>query len=401
MYVNLLIKKIKIKVIIYLKNKYYFLFLKNKRIIRIFSNFDSEREKNNLFSYTLSRFTFLFFFFILVCDDFQFLIQDWIIMKKSKQLPSNNLFNNHQRNLPKSSNATLPIINLSSFANFKQKFNHMATNNNNNNKPIIPTTNMPTDIRMAHIKSSTKSFNRPYASSMPKSSLSYPIAPYPLDKQQQYLQNSRYLYFVKTPTPRALSSRIPAPLLASSQQTNFPRPYNQYGHFLTYLRRQSLARIRRKQQEEEGNTDHIETTITFNSNKQSSTQSFQSTSNYSLISLTANTTSMPMISMTAKRAGRPLSSVHTIQRSLTNYRLNSLQQSSSLSPTPTPIIKNSIDNHVFPLTSSSLLITPRNSVNDEVTMPPIRIPYDFNFNDDIINYNKDIKYQGQTLSTVV
>lgn len=258
----------------------------------------------------------------------------------------------------------------------------MATNN----KSTIPPNNIPLDVRMARIRS----FHRPYATSMPKSSLSYPMVPQLPDKQPQ--KKSRYLYVVKTPTHRIISSRTPTPQPSQTQQPNPPRPYTQYGHFLAYLRRQSLARMRRKQEEEEGNTDHIETTITLNLNKQSSIQSFQSTSSYSLASLTSDTTSMPMISMTAKRAGRPSSS---LQRSMTNYRLNAYPKS------PSPVMKASIDDQLVPLTSSSLLTTPRNSVVDDMTIPPIKIPYDLNFNDDLMNYNNGIKYRGRTLSTAV
>jgi hypothetical protein len=325
-------------------------------------------------------------------------------MKKGKQLPSNNLFHNHQRNLPMTSNATLPIITLSSFSNFTQKFIQMPTNN----KSTIPANNIPTDVRLSHIKSSTRSFHRPNISSMPKSSFNHPTISNRSNNQQQ---NSRHLYVVNAPTPtltrRIISARIrnnnnSTPVLLppeqQQQQPNLSRPYNQYGHFLAYLRRQSLARMRRKQEEEEGNTDHVETTITLNLNKQPSAQSFQSTSNYSVTSVATDTSLVPMISMTAKRSGKLSSSYRPVQRSISSYRFNTFRQ------TPSPIPKSSMDDQLFSLTSSSLLVTPRNSVEDDISMPPIKNLHKLNLNDDMLKYfyiNDDsgIKYQKPMIST--
>ncbi|CAF2074844.1 unnamed protein product, partial [Rotaria magnacalcarata] len=95
---------------------------------------------------------------------------------------------------------------------------------------------------------------------------------------------------------------------SSQQQQALPRPQYQYGHFLAHLRRQSLARLRRKQEQEQGLSDTIETKITLNLNRHPSTQSFQSLSNQSLTSLATDSSLMPTISITASRAGRPFSS---------------------------------------------------------------------------------------------
>jgi hypothetical protein len=310
-------------------------------------------------------------------------------MKKRNQLPAKNLFNNHQRNPAISSNVTLPIIPQSSLLNFKRKIIQMATNN----KSTVPSNNIPTDFRMTQTKPFTRNLNRSNTLSMPKSTLNNPtISPH----SNNHRQNTRYLYLINRATTyhQTVSTRIPnnnsTPVLPS-QSSIFPRPYSQYGHFLAYLRRQSLARTRRKQEEDEGNIDHIQTTITLNLNKPLSRQSLQSTSRNSLTLLTIDP---PMISMTAKRSGRFTSSYLPIRRSITPYRLNPFRQ------TPSPITKNSIDEQLITLTSSSLLITPRNSVENDSTMSPIKNPFELYLNDDMLNNNR-IKHQRQIISTSV
>jgi len=310
-------------------------------------------------------------------------------MKKRNQLPPKNLFNNHERNLLISSNATLPIIPSSSFSNFKQKSIQMATNN----KSTIPSNNIPTDFRMIHTKPHTRNLNRSNVALMPKSS-SYPIISSRSNNQRQ---NPRYLYLINTATTYhgTVSTRIPnnnnSISVSPPQSPILSRPYSQYGHFLAYLRRQSLARTRRKQEEEEGNIDHIQTTITLNLNRQPSIQTFQSTSRNSLTLLTQDP---PMISMTAKRSERISSSYLPIQRSIKPYRLNLFGRS------PSPITKNSIDEQLLTITSSSLLMTPRNSVEDDETMSPIKNPYELYLNDDMLNDNR-IKHHRQIISTAV
>ncbi len=217
----------------------------------------------------------------------------------------------------------------------------MATNHKSISHP-------PTDSRMVQSKS--------YTPSMPRSSWNYPTKS---QRSNYHSPNARYLYVINTPiqTQRTISARKHPPPIVAQQQPILPRPYTQYGHFLSYLRRQSLARTRRKQQEEEGVSAHVETTITFNFNRQPSTQTFQSTSYPSLASVTTETSSMPTISMTAKRAGRSSSSSH---RPRTTYRLKTCRPISPLIPT------NFLDDPLF--TSSSVLITPRNSMVDETTM---------------------------------
>jgi hypothetical protein len=315
---------------------------------------------------------------------------------RKKQVPENNLFNNHHGNLSKSPDATLPIIalTLSSRSNFKPKIIRMASNN----KSPRLTNHSPTDFRMTPIKAHIRNLNRSNASSLPKS---FNQPPNNIRTTQQQQQNPRCLYVLKTATSfhRTVSARIPnqstpvPPQQQQPQQITAPRPYNQYEHFLAYLRRQSLARQRRKQQEEEGHTDHVETTITLNLNKQSSTHTFQSTSHNSISSILTDLTPVPSMSITAKRTTRLPSSHRPLHRSITTYP-----------QTPTPTCKTPIDDQIY--TSSSVLVTPRNSVVDDPSMPPVSKHHGFHLNDDMLNYSyvndeNEIKYQGQMLSTAV
>jgi hypothetical protein len=285
------------------------------------------------------------------------------IMKKRMQISSNNLFNNDQGNLPMSSNATLPIIALSSCSDFKQKVIQMPTNN----KHILP------DLRTKQIKTNTRSFNRLNPSFIPNPSY-MPNSSTTSHRWSNQQQNTRYLNFNTpkssegTASNRYNSNRVP-------QQPFIPHLDSEYGHFLTYLRRQSLARLRRKQQEEDGITDHVETTITLNLNEQ---QPFQSTSHYSFTSATTDTTAVPMISITAKRAVRPPLSYHLLPPLSTTHRSNN-----TIRPCLPPISKNSLDDQLF--TSSSLLITPRNSIADDSIRSPILEPYELYLNDDMLH----------------
>ncbi|CAF1549674.1 unnamed protein product [Rotaria sp. Silwood1] len=323
------------------------------------------------------------------------------MLKKRKSLKSNNLFNNYQRNRPKTCKGTLPIITVPSFSNFTEKLLHMATN-----KKSTTPFNTSNESSTTQIKSRTFNYNRSNVTIKSKPSITYPtttIRPttsYRSNYQSQ--QNTQFLYVVNTPTStthQPISPHIantyfnPSP--QQQQHQNSQRPQYQYGHFLAHLRRQSLARTRRKQ--EQGITDHIETAITFNSNKN---QTFQSPSNYSLVSLTSDSSSTPTISITAKRAIRPLSNYRQFQRSIKNFRLNSFQQSQSSLTS-----KELIDNQLLSLQSSSLLITPRNSVVDDTgTSTIVKPSYDLHINDDMLNYcyvsgDSGVKYQGQMFPT--
>ena len=324
-----------------------------------------------------------------------------LLMKTRKQPPVNNLFNNYQRNHSVTSNSTLPIVTVSSFSNFKEKFIQMASHNN---KSVI-LSNPSNDARITSMKSRTPYPNRVNSSTVSKSSVYFPTTnsrPTTSQRPNTQQQHNRLLYVVNTPisTHRIISAQPvnqnlkPSPP-PSQQQTNLSRPQSQYGHFLAYLRRQSYARLRRKQAEEAGNTDNIETTVILNLNKHPSTQTFQSPSNHSLTSVTADISPRPTISITAKRAGRPVSSYNQLQRSLTSYRLSAY---------PHTTLKTTMDAQILSLSSSSLLITPRNSVVDDETMSPIANPP--HLNNDMLNYchvsnHTGIKYQGHMLSTAV
>jgi hypothetical protein len=325
------------------------------------------------------------------------------VASKRKQAPVNNLFHNHQGNLLKSPDGTLPIIalTLSSRSNFKQKIIRMASNN----KSPRLTNHSPTDFRMTQIKSHVRNLNRSNASSIPKS-FNHPanITRITQQQQPQQQQNPRCLYVLKTATSfqRTVSARIPNQPVSvlQQQQASAPRPYNQYEHFLAYLRRQSLARQRRKQQEEEGHNDHVETTITLNLNKQSSTHTFQSTSHNSIASLITDLTPVPSISITAKPANRLPSSHRPLHRSISTYP----QIPTPICKTPTPTSKTPIDDQMY--TSSSVLVTPRNSVADDPAMPPMAKSHEFHLNEDMLSYSyindeSEIKYQGHLLSMAV
>jgi hypothetical protein len=253
----------------------------------------------------------------------------------------------------------------------------MATNNKSNISIEFPTvqikSRIPSSNLLPMMKSST-SITRPPTSQ--RSNNQQQSANSPMTSHRTLTNNSNR-----------------SPRKQQQQQSAFSHPNAQYGHFLAYLRRQTLARMRRKQQEEEGNTDNAETIITFNSNKYSSILPFQSTSNYSLNSLTTDTQSLSNISMTAKRAGQTLSTSRQLQRSTTNYRF-------SQSPP-----KYSTNDQLITLTPS-LLITPANSVVDDAAMSPAKPPYELQLNDDKLNYcyisdDSGVKYQGQMLSTSV
>jgi hypothetical protein len=192
-----------------------------------------------------------------------------------------------------------------------------------------------------------------------------------------------------------------------------PRPHPQYGHFLAYLRRQSLARIRRKQQQqEEGFTDGIDTTVTFSSTRPTPPL-FHSVSNVSFGASLHETSSLPTISLQSKRKPRTLSSYRLIPRStpssvLTNYRLNLNQTPPLKPPPPSPRIlpKKPPEDQPLPLNHKSALITPTNSVVEEAIISPTKkAPYELQLSGDMLNYcyvsDSGVKYQGQLLSSAV
>ncbi|CAF3401009.1 unnamed protein product [Rotaria socialis] len=312
----------------------------------------------------------------------------------------------------------------------------------------IPTVTSPmfTEYRLKvppsdtpHHKPRIMSSYRTSISNIPKSSLSYPTTiprpttpPYrPNYYLHQQQQGEHLLYVLKTAaiSRRAASAHIsnssnsnntmnPLPL---HQQPHFltspllPRPHPQYGHFLAYLRRQSLARLRRKQEQEAGNTDTIDTIVKFNSNK-SSLQSLQSTSNASLGTSTPEITSVPIMSLASKRRTRPTSSYHQQQRRPsssmpTNYRLTLNQSPPPRRPPPsTPSIQtprnNSSADQSLLISPKSVVLTPTNSVIDETTkLPSIKAPYELELSGDMLNYcyvsDSGVKYQGQLLCTSV
>ncbi|CAF0918632.1 unnamed protein product [Rotaria sp. Silwood1] len=305
-------------------------------------------------------------------------------------------------------------------------------------KQTTTSSTIPTEFRlklplsdMSQTKPRVMSSHRTMISNIPKSSLSYPTtiphptAPYRLNYyHHQQQQGERLLYVVKAPvTPRrSASARISSNgfnTLPLHQQPHLlaspllPRPHPHYGHFLAYLRRQSLARIRRKQEQEAGNIDNVESTIKFHSSKPI-VQTFQSTSHASLNIATQEILSMPTMSLTSKRRTRPLSSYQHVRRPSspiqTNYRLT-LNQSPSLRQPPPPsspiqqTTTKTTSNEQLHI-STSAVITPTNSVVDDIAkLSTVKAPYELQLSGDMLNYcyvsDSGVKYQGQLLSTPV
>ena len=355
-----------------------------------------------------------------------------------------NLFNHphhhqQQRSHPMQYSAVLPIISLSTFADFKEKLIPMATNNRtfkqvtSSSSPLLQyRLKMPIAEAPAS-KTRSTIHNRPAASNTSKSSSSHSTRPntphrpniHAYYQQQQQLQGASLLYIANTPiSPRRThSARIPLnptlnPLPLHQQPhlisaPLLPRPHPQYNHFLAYLRRQSLARLRRRQEHDEGNNENVETTVIFNPIKPVS-QPFQSTSNLSLGTSVPETSSMPSMSLSAKRKGRPLSSYRQLPRSSSTltgpYRLTSNQSPTLRQSTPTTAVphvatKKPTEDHSAPLASSSFLITPANSIVDETITSLKKAPYELQLAGDMLNYcyvsDSGMKYQGQLLSSAV
>lgn len=341
-----------------------------------------------------------------------------------------------QRSHPMQYSAVLPIISLSTLADFKEKLIPMATNNRTFKQvtsPSPPLLQYRLKMPIAEtLVSKTRStiHNRPAVSNTSKPSSSHSTRPstphrsniHTYYQQQQQLQGASLLYIANTPISarRTHSARIPLnptlnPLPLHQQPhlisaPLFPRPHPQYNHFLAYLRRQSLARLRRRQEQDEGNNENVETTVIFNPIKPVS-QPFQSISNLSLSTSVPETSSTPSMSLSAKRKGRPLSSYRQLPRSSSTftgpYRLTSNQSSTLRQSTPAPhaATKKPIEDRSTPLVSSSFLITPANSIVDETITSLKKAPYELQLAGDMLNYcyvsDSGMKYQGQLLSSAV
>lgn len=284
--------------------------------------------------------------------------------KKNLLLSTSNLCHNPPRNLP---STTLPIITLSSLSNFQENFLRMATKKN------LSTSFTPLDFRMAKIKSHIRSLSRTNA--LPLTGEHFP--PKKIQRSPNRQGKIRDVHVDSLPRfpTRTMSERIPTfpappPPLPPPSSLISLQSYNQYGHFLAYLRRKSLARQRRKREEDDGYTNHIEATIRYSFTKQPSSSSssflFQSSSNYSTVSTNTN-----LSSLTTKRTGRLPTSLRPLPQTIKMTK---------------PVLEDPL------LTSSSLLITPRNSVVDDETMSPIIKPSEFYLNDDKL----PSQYSGRT-----
>lgn len=277
--------------------------------------------------------------------------------KKNVFLSTDNLFHHPPRNQVKSSSTTLPIITLSSLSNILR----MAT------KKSPSTSFSALDFRMEKIKSHIRSLSRTNVQpvirerSPPKKIHRSPKA------------RDRHSESLPTFPNRVISARVPifpAPPPPPPSSVISLQSHNQYGHFLAYLRRKSLARQRRKrQEEEEGFTNHIEATIRYTLTKQSSS-SILFPSSSSTVSLNTN-----LSSLTTKRNGR-------------------LSTSLRAAPPKKPVLEDPL------LTTSSLLITPRNSVVDDETMFPTIKPSEFYLNDDKLRGRYSGRYKHLRTSIV-
>ena len=262
------------------------------------------------------------------------------------------------------------------------------------------------------------SSNRSATSQIPKNASIYPTlitgssTPY-YSNYHQYRQDARYLYVVN-----ALGNSHQTPLIQTSNNNlnPLPRPHPHYGHFLAYLRRQSLARLRRKREQKElDDAQSVDTAITLNSSKTTS-HSFHSMSNFSIGTLTSDVASMPAISTTSKQKSRSITPHRQLERpsssSLmpTKYRLNLNQPLPPRQTTPLRIEKEKIsDNHSSILPSKTVSATPTNSIADETNASSSsssnKTPYEVKLSGDLLSYcyisDSGVTYQGQLLSSLV
>lgn len=356
----------------------------------------------------------------------------------SSATTTSNLFFDHQRRSRITQGSTpLPIISLPSFDDFKEKLKSVSSNSISNNKHR-PTTPVIADFRLKmpraeNSTNKTRLAGRVAVTNMPKSSLSYPTTIFPSNNnsnraslfngyQKPLVQNSKYLYIVNTPisTRRTASARVSSqptstPTTATmttaaagatmSPSSLLPRSNSQYSHFLAYLRRQSLARLRRRQESEEGQHENLETTVVISPAKAPSV-TFQSASNLS-ISMTSSTDSAPNSS---RKHFRPNSSTFRLANRSNSMNNSRTQTNSNFAPLTTSLnkisTKKSHHEHVEPSTSSKVVLTPNNSIVEEIISSNIRkAPYELQLSGDVLNYcyvsDTGVKYQGQLLSSVV
>ena len=283
----------------------------------------------------------------------------------------------------------------------------------------------------SHPKSRATPPHSSVASQIPKSSIIYPaLLPRSstsyYSNHQQCPRDTRYLYVVNaygnshrtpsTQTPNPNSNPLPLHQQFSTLNPSAPpRPHLQYGHFLAYLRRQSLARLRRKQEQQElDGIESIDTAITLNSNKTPS-YSLQSMSNLSLGTSTTDAASMSTIAtVTSKQKSRPTTSHRPLQRSssllTTNYRLNLNQALPFREITSLQTLKEtSLNNHSVILPSKPIVsATPANSVinaKDAPSSSTNRTPYEVQLTGDTLSYcfvsDSGVTYQGQLLSSAI
>ena len=287
------------------------------------------------------------------------------------------------RKHPMQSSTLLPIISLSSFADCKDKLTRMTSSASPPPCPTIDT------------KPITTKSTRPPGT--PKSPFHHPRivsqAIFRADQSQSFcLMNSP---MSSNPAgPAASPKRGPTTIHSTQQQLLIPRSHPQFGRFLTYLRLQSLARMKRKQQQREGKpNDPLEAMLVVNYSRHTS-QIFQSISNLTLDALPTDYSPMP----TSKTRGQSLSPVRPLQRSTSNLIGNSRRPSvtkPSFFPTPP---RTPTEDRTCLSTPSSLLNTPRNSLADEsIVLPATGSPYEVQLTDDV--FHQASRRQPQFSST--
>ena len=215
---------------------------------------------------------------------------------------------------------------------------------------------------------------RTFPSHLSKSSLSYPTM---ITDLRSLDSSIRHKYAQPSPanTRRISSARLydhnSVPLHPLSTPL-VSRPHSQYNHFVAYLRRQSLARTRRKLEQVENNVDPLDATITFYPGTPSALA--QAATDLSLLG--------------KHRARRPPASYHSPLRS------SSLRHSAALPDESPGSFLPSIVSH-----------TPHNSfvIDPLAATQRKRSSYELQITGDMLNYcyvsDSGVKYQGQLLST--
>jgi hypothetical protein len=362
------------------------------------------------------------------------------LQKQSPMLSTTNkLFGHYQRSPTTSSSSVLSIVSTCSLADSDAEFIRIKSNNHVVVKHMPSSIHSTVDVRSkmsTHDVSSKKlpstNKHRSIMSTMKQTSASNPTIPYRLtslatsqqqQQQQQLVQGSKLpsIGNVLRPSHRTSSARTPSITHVSSstlnQQTQLvsssmlTRPHSQYSHFLAYLRRQSLARLRRRQEQDGCHTSPTECSVVSDTSK-STGQTSTTVSNVSHCKTSSDTTSTTRSTSPVKRSVRDSSTNRSLLRSSSSIMSNNynwIGNSSVLSRQTRyqPGLATQPSRSQFtPLLPSSLSTTSTSSmVDDGIVSSLKKTPYALQLTGDMLNYyyvsDSGMKYQGQILSTVV